>query len=464
MTRVFWLLLACFSCWLGPTTTRADERVSAVDALERATGFLRSIATHGGYVGIYSLDLKQRYGEAKYEKATHSQIWVQPPGTPSVGEVFLRAYRVTGNRPFLAAAREVGLALAWGQRTRGGWDHRVDVSHRTSDVAAIERKTGHCSLDDDITQAAIRFLMELDQELDEPWLDESVQLGLRFMIEAQFENGAWPQWFPLRGGYHDYYTFNDNTINDCIGVMLAAHRRYGDSRYLASARRGGDFIIASQLPAPQAGWAQQYDHNMQPAAARAFEPAGLCSAATARNIRTLIELYLDTSDRRYLTPIPGAIDWLSHSKLPGDAVGERHRGGADVWARLYELKSNRPIYGDRKQPRRVLYRYADLSETERRSYAWQGSFGIPGVINFYQTVQRVGRKELLRRRSAPLSIDSLRQRAGALVPRVRNICRSLDEQGRWIDDDEIRIGTFVKHMNVLCEYLETTARISERDH
>ena len=60
-----------------------DQQVRA--ALAKAATFLQSISTHGGYVGIYSHDLQQRYGEGLYEKARAEEIWVQPPGTPSVG-------------------------------------------------------------------------------------------------------------------------------------------------------------------------------------------------------------------------------------------------------------------------------------------------------------------------------------------------------------------------------------------
>ncbi len=58
-------------------------------ALQSATTYLLAISTNGGYAGIYSSDLSERYGEAFYEKAAATEIWVQPPGTPSVGEVFM---------------------------------------------------------------------------------------------------------------------------------------------------------------------------------------------------------------------------------------------------------------------------------------------------------------------------------------------------------------------------------------
>ncbi|HPC60876.1 MAG TPA: hypothetical protein PKX23_09470, partial [Verrucomicrobiota bacterium] len=55
-------------------------------ALLKATEYLQSLATEGGYLWSYSADLKDRRGETQ---ATATQIWVQPPGTPAVGEALL---------------------------------------------------------------------------------------------------------------------------------------------------------------------------------------------------------------------------------------------------------------------------------------------------------------------------------------------------------------------------------------
>jgi len=425
----------------GTVRAEAELPQQAQAALKKATGYFRSIATNGGYAGIYSLDLKERYGEAIYEKARATEIWVQPPGTPTVGQCYLRAWRITGDAYYLEAARDVAKALAWGQRTVGGWDHRVDVAHMKPDEPRAERKPGRCTFDDRITQGALEFLIDADGAMDEPWLDEAIELGLQFMMESQFENGAWPQWYPLRGGYHDYYTFNDNAINDCIKLMLKAHKVYGKAVYLQTAVKGGDFIIASQLPAPQAGWAQQYSHDMKPAWARAFEPPGVCSAVTRRNIITLIDLYLYTKDARYLSPIPAAIAWLNDSML-----------GEHLWARIYEVGTNRAIYGDRMDGNKVIYDYDKVSRRERTSYAWRGEYGIESTIRYYERIVSLGQAAF---EEPPLPTTAQRvERAASLAGRVRSIISALDEQGRWVRDESITCQTFTSNVTVLCDYLE----------
>jgi len=62
-----------------------DTDVTA--AMKRATRFMREkAAAHGGYVWSYSADFSQRWGEME---AFPSMIWIQPPGTATVGHLYL---------------------------------------------------------------------------------------------------------------------------------------------------------------------------------------------------------------------------------------------------------------------------------------------------------------------------------------------------------------------------------------
>ena len=434
---VFCLAQTCFSS----SDINLNNRVKLT--MKKAAAYFSSISTNGGYVGIYSLDLKERYGEAFYEKAKDSEIWVQPPGTPSIGQCFLRAYLITDDKEYLIAAREAGRALAWGQSKQGGWDHRVDVSKLISTSVKPERKDRNNTFDDNITQGALTFLINLDEVLQEEWLTESITLGINFIFESQFHNGAWPQWYPLIGGYHDCYTFNDNSINDCIRVMLLAHKKYGKEKYLESALRGGDFIINSQIAEPQSGWAQQYSHDMKIVWARAFEPPAVCSVVTARNIRTLVELNLYTKDVKFLAPIPSAIKWLESSKLDDN-----------LWARLYELGSNRPIYGDRDS--KIHFTLEEISEERREGYSWQSGFGVKSVIFFYNKVKEMGTDAYIAWQSKPLTEEQRIQLLKSQAASIKQLIVNLDEQGRWVNfkDNMIYAREFVRNFNILCKYLE----------
>ena len=399
--------------------------------LRKGIEYYHSISTRGGYLWEYTVDLSERWGEGE---ATDTQIWVQPPGTPDVGDALLRAYKSTGERFYLSCVENAADALIWGQKAPGGWEYKIDFNKNYTN--------NYCTFDDNNTQSALRFLMALDIVIQKESLHNAVIKGLNMMLESQFENGAWPQWYPLRGGYHDFYTFNDNAMNDCINVMFDAHKHYGKVEYLERVKKAGDLIILSQYPSPQPGWGQQYNHSLEIDWARSFEPPAVCSAVTRRNIDTLIEIYLYTGLEKYLSTIPAAIEWLENSPL-----------SEGIWARFYEIGTNIPIYCDRD--RKIVYDINELGEERRTGYSWQSGYGIESTINKYNKLKAIGREEYLKEREETLSTGELQSRLNSLASSCRNIINSQDGNGRWVSDGRIKSSDFIKNINKLCDYVET---------
>lgn len=448
----------------APRMAIAEEplHVQARAAADRALTAMRRIATRGGWVWRYSLDLSQRAGESQ---ASPTMIWVQPPGTPSVGMALLRAFSATGDRRWLDAAKEAADALAAGQLDSGGWDYSIDF-----DPAA--RKPQFTNFDDDTTQSAVRFLLALvdadpvGNDVRDRQIRAACDRALEKMLEAQYPNGAWPQRydgrprdpgdFPVRravvpaswprewpkADYRQAYTLNDGTLRDCVGVMFDAFRRRGDARYRDAACRAGEFLILAQLPQPQAAWAQQYDRAMQPSWARAFEPPAVTAGESVGAVRTLVDIFHATGDRKYLAPIPAAIDWWRRSEI---APGR--------WARFYELGTNRPIYGDRDG--RIRYRLYEISPERRTGYGWEGEFGVAGAIRAYERALAGGPRP-----SRP------GERAAPSEGAVRKVIDALDDRGRWVTrgrfvkevkglefDDRIETSAFIENLDVLSAFL-----------
>ncbi|MGA1199917.1 MAG: pectate lyase, partial [Candidatus Latescibacterota bacterium] len=85
--RARFLLGMALLCMMG-TTVAADEalKTQAKETMVKATQFFRSqVATEGGYLWAYKPDFSYRQGE---NPASETTIWIQPPGTPSVGMVY----------------------------------------------------------------------------------------------------------------------------------------------------------------------------------------------------------------------------------------------------------------------------------------------------------------------------------------------------------------------------------------
>jgi hypothetical protein len=472
---LLWIALAHpVAVFCAGAKTPSAEEVRA--ALAKATGFLTSISTEGGYLWRYSEDLRARRGESD---ATATQIWVQSPGTPGVGMMFLEAYTATGDQPHFAAAQAAALALVRGQLESGGWAYLVEFdpkarrewAYRTDKPDGGDvppRRRNGTTFDDDNTQSALRFLLTFVGIATNPpsaelrSIRDALDYGLAKMIEAQYPNGAWPQRydgqphdpqkFPARAArlpkdwprtwpktdYGGFYTLNDQAQPDCIRTMLEAYKHFRDSKYLEAAKRGGEFLISARLPEPQPAWAQQYNFEMEPAWARAFEPPAVCSGESVGAMRMLVDLFLETGEQRFLEPIPPFIGWLKRSEI-----------GTDRWARYYELATNKPIYGDRDG--KIHYTLAEISAERQRGYAWEGSFGIPATLAYYEQVRTDGREKTLAKQKA----RTTRSKPGA--DSVASILSAQDSQGRWLTSGWIDMRRFIANMRTLADFLRASA-------
>lgn len=411
-------------------------------SIVKGVAYMNTLAIEGGYVYYYSLDGKEKWGEGKTDDRT---IEVQPPGTPAVGMSILRAYRATKNKDLLAVAVEAANALIKGQNDLGGWDHKI----------YFDRPKGKkVSFDDNQTQSAISFLMALDQEVDNENLTKAIERALDMMIESQLDNGGWPHKYPLQGNYHDYATFNDQGINDCIRVMIEANSFYNNKAIEKSLDKVGRFLMISQLPPPQPGWAQQYNEFLQPAWARTFEPPAVCPYTTVHNINSLIDLYISTGEGKYLEPIPDALRWLRASQLPNGK-----------WGRFLEIGTNKALYYDRGRIR--VDSLHQLSLERRTGYGYETD-----ISNSLEAVEL--RFQLVSNNDLSSQKINKENRLDELADQVQDIIKSQDRQGRWIVrqdkfrkeiivqkwngeyriEDRISSALFNRNLAVLSEFLE----------
>jgi len=436
----------------------ADDLRPQVEAsLTKAVAFFPSVSVHGGYVYAVTPDLSQRWGE---DPADVDTVEVQPPGTPAVGQSYLRIWRATGSAPALAAARQAADALIRGQNKHGGWDHTIDFAHLDNETV---------SFDDNQSQSAVSFLLALNHVVRDEALAAATRRAVQMMLTTQLPNGGWPHLYPARGNYHDYATFNDNGINDCIRVMIEAHELDPkNDAILHSLRRVARFIVISQQPPPQPGWAQQYNEFLQPAWARTFEPASLNPSETLNNCETLIDLYLTLGDATLLEPIPDALRWVSESRLPNGK-----------WARFVELGTNKPLYYDRGRKR--VNSLEEISLERRTGYGYELDLTtrLAAAQRRYDKVTHLSRAALRQEENRALTKDEIAQRLRALAGPVQKIIAAQEPSGAWITRndrfktpppkgehwkgeysvmDRISSGVFNRHVATLCEYLELSAQ------
>ncbi len=356
----FWIIsiLTILLVWGSVSYGQKNQKVGKEDvlaAMRKASDYMvHKVSYNGGYLWYYTEDLSERFGEIP---ARNSQIWVQS-GTPQMGEVFLDMYKATGDEIYLEYAKKAANALIYGQHTLGGWHYFIDFDKKGmqewyENTASrfivgweeFRHYYGNCTYDDNVTQGATAFLMHLYLETLDPVYLGPLKKALNFILISQYPNGGWPQRYPLRyefahdglPDYTSYYTLNDDAMVNTINVLLEAYEKLGDESYLEAAKRGGDFFMISQGPPGRAGWADQFDMNLQPAAGRTHEPASLQVRYTRSTINQLERLFLYTGDRRYLRPISAALDWMESVVI---GIGDDKD---PYFADRYDPKTNLPI-------------------------------------------------------------------------------------------------------------------------
>ncbi|CAN5878632.1 pectate lyase [soil metagenome] len=394
------------------------------DMRKAATFFHAKASTHGGYVYYLSPDLTtRRLGEGK---ATKDQVWVQPPGTPAVGLAYLKAFEATGDTFYLDAAREAGEALVYGQLASGGWMNAIDFDPKNAKGKYRNGKGSDwdfSSLDDGITQTALRFLMQVDRALKfkHPSIHETAESGRTALLAAQFNHGAFPQGWsgpvatakPVKAQYPDYDWHTENrikeywnmpTLNDDLcgyvsRTLLDGWEIYQDERCRAALIKLGDFLILAQMPEPQPGWAQQYDLEMRPVWARKFEPPALAGRESQDAMEVLLRVHRLTSDAKYLEPIPRALTYLKRSLLSDGHL-----------SRYYELQSNKPLY--MTDDYKITYDDSNLPQ----HYGWKTDSRLAAIEKSFMAA-KAGTA------IAPEVID---------LVQVLKIMNELDTEGRWI--------------------------------
>src|SRR6185436_15233290 len=123
------IVAAMVAAIASPRAAQPD-RAQILAAMKKATAFMvDKVAYKGGYVWSYLPDLSRRWGEME---ARPTMIWIQPPGTPSMGHLYLDAYHATGDDFYYRAAEQVAGALIFAQHPSGGWNYIADFAGEAS--------------------------------------------------------------------------------------------------------------------------------------------------------------------------------------------------------------------------------------------------------------------------------------------------------------------------------------------
>lgn len=290
------------------------------------------------------------------------------------------------------------------QRDNGGWPKDYDMTAVLTDdqrqQVLATRSKQDTSFDNGNIHSQVEYLAKAISQHPDPVWKSACLRGFDFMLAAQYPNGGYPQRFPDPRGYPAHITFNDGVMIGVLNVLHSAaegasHFEWLDKERREKAREAVDRAIGCILQCQirvqdeLTGWCQQHDETtFEPRPARTFELASLCPQDTTEIVYFLMRQPSPSAE--LIQAVDSACSWLSTVQINGfrvekvtapresfpgydsdkDVVVIADSDARPLWARHYEIGTNRPIFAGRDAVKR--YALAEIERERRAGTAWYG--------------------------------------------------------------------------------------------
>ncbi|MBZ9612977.1 pectate lyase [Rheinheimera maricola] len=290
------------------------------------------------------------------------------------------------------------------QTPSGGWSKRTDMRIARQAGQQLGAEPDYVpTFDNDATSTQLHWLADFYPRAapsQQQRIVQAIERGVALILLAQYPNGGFPQSYPLRGGYHDAITLNDNALYQLMQLLwqVAYDKRFAmlaDSTKADSAAafyRAVDWLLANQVAVngKRTVWgAQHHPLSGEPVAARKFEQVALVSSESAKLLQLLL---------RHAADYPGvaqsladAASWLRQKQIKDkdryrDAEGRLSlidRPGSVIWSRFYGISSGLPVFFDRDG--KTYSDVSQLSLERQRGYGWYQSVASEFLAEYDKT-------------------------------------------------------------------------------
>ena len=218
----------------------------------------------------------------------------------------------------------------------GGWPKNIDMAEELNASQKQQLKAQNhldsSTIDNTATYTQLRYLAKVYNSTKLERLRESFLRGLDYLLAAQYPNGGWPQFYPLREGYYSHITFNDDAM---IGVMKLLKDIAGKKSTFAfidpqrrakaelAVARGLQCILKCQIRVDGmlTAWCAQHDeHDFSPAKARTYELPSLSGNESVGVVGFLMGVKSPSDEIK--NSIQSAVAWFNKVRIKGNTVIE----------------------------------------------------------------------------------------------------------------------------------------------
>ncbi len=298
-------------------------------------------------------------------------------------------------------AKSVAENVLLTQKEIGGWAKNKPYHHEFSEgekAEFLESKGGPgATFDNGATITELRFLAKVYAHFKDERYKQAFEKGLAYIFMAQYENGGWPQFYPVRGGesvaYSGHITYNDNAMANTMRLLeeiaaddveFAAFQLNADTKAKAKQAfdKGIQCFLDTQImvDGKPTVWCAQHDaKTFAPAKARKYELPSFSGAESAGIVLLLMDV--DHPSEAIVSAVDAAVSWFENNKIEGMRLdtetgpdGKKNRivvadnDAPPLWARFYDLETGKPFFCDRDGVKKNSM--AEIGYERRNGYSW----------------------------------------------------------------------------------------------
>ena len=288
------------------------------------------------------------------------------------------------------------------QQKNGGWPKNYDMlailTEKQKAIIKEGRDSLHTGFDNGATYSHVEYLAKAFTQLNDEKYKNACLHGIIYILNAQYANGGWPQFYPDTSGYRKYITFNDDAMVGIMNVLhhIVQHKPYYsfvDKDLQEKVRKAFDKSIDCILKCQivengkPTVWCQQHDNvDFHPQHARTFELPSKCGEESTGIVLLLMDI--EQPSTKIINSVKNAVDWFKESEVMGirvkriqapeikfkyrksntDKIVVSDSTAPPIWARFYSLKDNKPFFTDRDGI--PVDSLSEVGRERRDGYTW----------------------------------------------------------------------------------------------
>lgn len=279
------------------------------------------------------------------------------------------------------------------QTAAGGWPKNHDETRAPAPDEFARQDVSAPTIDNGATWTELRALARVHAAQPDARYAEAFGRGLHYLFAAQYDNGGWPQFYPLIPGYYTHITFNDDAMVGVLELLRDVTRGGTPFAFVAAedrarageaVRKGIACILRCQIVVNgvKTAWCAQHDElTFEPVPARKYEHVSLSGSESVGIVRFLMGEKNPSPE--IIAAVQSAVAWFEAVKITGQRLVEEwnpalpHKhdravvadpSAPPMWARFYEIGTNRPIFGGRDAV--IRYQLSEVEPERRGGYRW----------------------------------------------------------------------------------------------